>query len=392
MPQLSLKPWKSTIFKFIAQAERTLRGFSAPADLSHIRNFLVLQYESPLGSVVHAIPLFEALKHAVPDAHITVAASGMAASVLGHNPYIDRCVVTPSPTHNFSQAARAVRALVQSMPKGPRCILTTIGNQRTRIALLSLFAGKTVRSGYTLVPELYDVSLTFHPERGQIEGNLDILRRLSHVVPFCEPRIFFTKQDVNYARNILQPTADTPRIAYVTQNSGGQPNRWKEDRFIQIMSELYKIRGAIPIFVGTAADAAAIERLRQSLPDPGISAAGKTSIPQLAALLAQCDLVVSLDTGTFHVARAVEMPGVVIAPAWQSALEWLPVNHPQYRVLQGPRIPAPDPAYSIEEISIQQVIEAALDLMARFSPSQSARAARLERSTIGRAGTVALRQ
>ena len=35
-----------------------------------------------------------------------------------------------------------------------------------------------------------------------------------------------------------------------------------------------------------------------------LKAAGKTTIAELAALLAQCDLIVSLDTGTFHVARA----------------------------------------------------------------------------------------
>jgi ADP-heptose:LPS heptosyltransferase len=385
MPQPPLKLLKRLVLAGIAHAIRALRGSHSPtqADLSQLRNFLFLQYESPLGSVVHATPLFEALKRVLPDAHITIAASQMAASVLGHNPHIDRCVITPNPLEHFSSARRAVRRLLQSTPSGPRSILTTIGNQRTRVALVGLFARKTFRVGYTLVPELYDVPLRFEPERGQIEGNLDILRSLGHSVEFCEPRVFFSSQDAEYAAGLLEAFAipsEAPRIAVVTQNSGGQRNRWSEERFRHVIAEFSRSHGAVPVFVGTCADAAAIESLRRSLPDYGISVAGKTTVPQLAAVLAQCDLVISLDTGTFHVARAVGLPGVVIAPAWQSALEWLPVGNARYRVLQGPCIAAPPADYWIEEIGAQRVIEAALQLLDSFPPSVASRAMRVQDS------------
>src|SRR5665213_1840557 len=362
MPQRPPRTWKQTIFTALAHVEHALRG-GAPAtqaDLRQIRNFLVLQYEAPLGSIVHATPMFEALKRAVPDAHVTVAASSMAASVLGHNPYIDRCVITSNPFNNFSKTAGEVREILDSMPPGERSILTTIGNQRTRIALAGLLAGKAVRAGYTLAPDIYDVPLNFNPERGQIEGNLDILRSLGHDVRFCEPRIFFTPEDATHAYKLLEVIAgnlNAPRIAFVTQNSGGQRNQWSQDRFTQVISELSRTRGAIPVFLGTSVDATAIESLRQSLPNQGVSVAGKTTIPQLSAVLAQCDLVVSLDTGTFHVARAVGLPGVVIAPAWQSPLEWLPVDHPSYHVLRGASISAPHPEYWIEEVSAEQVTD-----------------------------------
>ncbi|HET9100271.1 MAG TPA: hypothetical protein VFN62_07755, partial [Acidobacteriaceae bacterium] len=92
-------------------------GFSQ-AELAEIRNFLVLQYESPLGSVVHATPLFEALKRAVPNCNITVAASMIAASVLHCSPYVDRCVVTPSPFQDFLPCLLAVRRLLEVTPSG----------------------------------------------------------------------------------------------------------------------------------------------------------------------------------------------------------------------------------------------------------------------------------
>jgi ADP-heptose:LPS heptosyltransferase len=377
--------WKQAIFKATGSMESALRrrAVSSQADLRQTRNFLVLQYDSPLGSVVHASPLYEALKTAMPDAYVTVAASSMAASVLQHSPYIDRCVVTPDPFRNFMGALHALRELFGQIPPGPRCVVTTIGNQRTRVAALGLLAGDAARVGYTLPAELYDVPLSFHPERGQIEGNLDILRALGHPVPFYEPRIFFTQEDASYAQELLAPAQSTtqqPCIVYVTQNSRGQRNQWPMDRFQQTISELTKSCGAIPVFVGTVADHAAIEDLRRDLPDPGISLAGKTTVPQLAAVLAQCDLVASLDTGTFHVARAVGLPGLVIAPAWQSPLEWLPVNCSQYRVLRGPSISVIPANYCIQEVIVSQVCGAAMDLLVSYPAKPAARAERVQRS------------
>lgn len=383
MPQSLREVGKRSLFQAIARAQRALRGSRSPStdDLRQIRNFLVLQYESPLGSVVHATPLFQALRQAVPDAHITVAASRMAAGVLQYDPSIDRCVETSNPLENFYASVREVRGLLQTMPAGPRCAITTIGNQRTRLAILGIAIGAAVRIGYTLAPELYDVPLRFQPEHGQIEGNLNIARSLGHDVSFCEPCLYVSQKDAKCAEEWLKPVPrDAPRIAFITQTSGGQRNQWSVPRFQQVISYLTQHRSAVPIFLGTANDAAAIEALRGKLPDRGISLAGKTTIPELAATLSQCDLTVSLDTGTFHVARAVGLPGVVIAPAWQSPLEWLPVQHPAYRVLHGPRIQAAPPEYWIEEVGTEQVLDAAMDLFVAYPADPMQRMKRLQRS------------
>lgn len=390
MPQSPRPQWKKAVLQTVAHAERVLRGKTSsisadPNNLRQIRNFLVLQFESPLGSVMHATPFYEALKTAMPDAHVTVAASPTAASVLRHNPFIDRCVVTPNPCGNFRQVVHVVRELFREMPSCTRCIVTTIGNRRPRLAILATLAGKAVRLGHTAAPELYDVPLIFVPERGQIEGNLDILRALGHEVAFCEPRIFFTLKDADSATCLLEyasESVDQPRIVFVTQTSGGQLNQWSEERFQQVIVRLTHTSGAIPIFVGTAEDVSAIDSLRQNLPQPGVSLAGKTSIAQLSAVLAQADLIVSLDTGTFHVARAVGLPGVVIAPAWQDPREWLPVEDPRYRVLRGPAISAPPAGYRMEEVHSEQVVAAALELLKEFPPSIKARATRLDRALV----------
>jgi ADP-heptose:LPS heptosyltransferase len=373
---------RSRAWRAVRRAEAVLRGGHAErTDQTHrARNFLFLQFESALGSVVHATPLFEALRLAVPEACIAVAASPIAAAALSHNPFIDRCQTLPNPCNHFITAVRAIRPLVASMPAEDLVILTTIGNQRTRIALLSVLAGKALRAGYTLAPELYQVALDFNPERGQIEGNLDILRRFGWTGDSPETRVFFSAEEVENAGSMLLPGIGETRIAFITQNSGGQPNRWSDERFTQTIDALCAPGETAPIFLGTAADRAAIDKLRARVANSGLNLAGQTTIPQLAAVLAQCDLAVSLDTGGFHVSRAAGLPGVVLAPAWQNPIEWLPVGNPGYRILRGDSIPSPPRNYWIEEISAGQAIEAARDLLARFPPSLEARKSRVRRS------------
>lgn len=391
MPQPPPKAWKKVIFQSIALAEKCLRGkpISDRGDLRQIRNFLVLQYESPLGSVVHATPLFEALKTAIPHAHITVAASSMAASVLGNSPYIDRCVITPNPFTNFLKARAAVRSLYQTMPPGQCALITTIGNRAPRLTVLNVLAANSIRIGYTMAPQLYSYAMHFSPARSQIDGNLDIVRTLGYDVSFLEPRLFFSAPEAAYVERLLASAAAdpiagslNPRIAFVTQNSGGQRNRWPAERFQQVVVSLSRTSGAAPVFIGTSADTDVIERLRGSLPQSGISLAGKTTVSQLAATLAQCDLVVSLDTGPFHVARAVGLPGVVLAPAWQNPMEWLPHNNRQYKVLRGASISAPPLNYRLEEIEASAVTAAAVELLRDFPPSIESRTSRLSRSIL----------
>lgn len=382
--------WKLLLLHTFAPLERAFRSrpILSSNDLRSIRNFLLLQYDTPLGSAVHATPLYEAIKRHIPDARIYVAASTMAASVLSSSPYVDKCVVTPDPLQNLRGAISAVRELHHTFPSGSVCIATTRGNQRSRIASLAVLTGRGTRIGFTLATPLYDLPLPLHAGRSQIEDNVAILRALGHNVAAPEPQVFFTSADVEYANSLLAATpvsTKLPRIVYVTQNSGTQPNQWRAERFQQVIVSLSASHPAFPIFVGSGREAEAIEALRAPLTEKGISLAGKTSIPQLAALLAQCDAVVSLDTGTFHVARAVQLPGVVIAPAWQDPIEWLPVGHPGYRILRGPSIMEHDAKRFIDEISAAQVIAATEEVLSLFPPSADSRASRMHTALRGSA-------
>ncbi len=228
-----------------------------------------------------------------------------------------------------------------------------------------MLAGNSRRIGFAVHGELLHAHLQWNAALSQIDNNL---RLLPLAVPGAvlptgkEPRIY-PVQGAEYADAVMQPLQAGPRIALATQTSVTQRKQWRDDRWVELAVTLHQRYRAALIFVGTSGEHARIQTLRERLHFPTTSLAGQTTIPQLAAVLARCDLGVMLDTGPLHVARAVQLPAVVIAPAWSPPQEWLPVGHPRYRILKNRDFPPPAPLdYVIDEVSVDEVLQAVEEL------------------------------
>jgi ADP-heptose:LPS heptosyltransferase len=367
---LSLKRFiKGTGFSAIAALERGFgAGDSGARELSSFRDFLVLQHASALGTVVHATPLIPALREAMPEARIAVAASGFALEVLCNNPGIERLIATPSPLGDWRSAGQVLRR-ENPFRKGDYVILTPVGNDRTKIALETLFAGAGARVGFTQVPALYRAAFEFDYAKSQIENNLAIVRALGHPVGHFEPEIFFSAEDSEWARRALAESgaqAGQAVAAFVTQTSVTQRKNWRKERFQAAANFLIERYGAHVVFLGIESEAAAIEDLRAGIPHLTGSFAGRTNLLQMAALLSLCDVGLTLDTGTMHVGRTVGLPMVIIAPAWSPPLEWLPLNNPRYRILKNAEMEVCPADYVIDEVSVDEVTDGLRGLLEEF--------------------------
>lgn len=366
-------------------AGRILKGARSVTtdDLRQLRQLLFLQYEAPLGSNVHVTPVFEAIKQVAPDTRIAVACSGLATEVLKHNPFIDDLLVTPNPLVNTVDAMRSLRHQLYEKKINPECVVTTSGNTRSRITLCGLVAGRSLRVGYTHTPALYDASLIYNKEISLIANNLRLVQLLGRGGAHYEPRIFFSRADLDVAQSLLA-TSDAaglkPRVVFVTQTSPTQRKSWRKERFIAAAEYAIRELGCEAIFVGTAKEADLIDDIRNGMQYPSISVAGKTSLPVLSAMLCMCDYAITLDTGTMHVGRSAGIPQVILAPAWSPVIEWLPLGMDQYRILKGPDIPSAPADYVIDEISTDEAISALGYLYRNYPWSAEARMARVQRN------------
>ncbi len=194
-----------------------------------------------------------------------------------------------------------------------------------------------------------------------------------------EPRIAFSQADAKKAASLLQAAnpESKPLVVMVTQNSGGQSTGWHTERFAQVIRHAAECGFAI-VYAGVAQDAAAIDAIRETAGNIDVSLAGKTAVNELAAVLAQSDFAVTLDTGTMHVGRSVGLPMVILGPSWQKPVEWLPLDLQNVRILRGEdRIGVPD-GYRLDEISAESVIDALGELITLYPPSPEARQNRLQ--------------
>ena len=365
----------------IAGAERLARPGS-PGDPQSIRNVLVLEYIVPLGNCVHMTPLFEAIKRARPDLRVSVATWGIGAQVLRNCPYIDDLLETPNALQNFSGAVFSLRHQLRSLGLKPDCCLTGVADHRTKVGLFAAAACSGWRGGFTLLPALYQRPLIHDPGISLIENNLRLATLLGISAQPIEPRVFYSREDAAIAREILQPAraARRPVLVAITQNSGGLPTAWHDERWAQTLRYAHRELGYQVLYVGTAADEPAISVLMRMADGTGISLVGKTTVNQLAALIALSDMVVTLTTGTMHVTRAIGTPMVVLNVAWEKPLEWMPPDLPWVRILRGPELQKIPPNYRMDEISAEWACSELANMTGQFPPDDAAREARLEAS------------
>ena len=370
---------KGVVLRGAMGVERLLRGRRLQVDSETVKSVLVLEYMLPLGCCVHMTPVFEAIKADRPKLVVTVATRGLGAAVLRHNPRVDHVIETPDALTDTVEAAKVLRGELRRRLLRPDCVLIVASDRRTRIGLLGVLARAGWRGGFTLAGGMYQRALEYDRARSLIDNNLRVAGLVRCGEGHREPKVYFSAADVTAAEGLVREmkAEGRPVVVMVTQNSGGQRTGWHDERWVEVIRFASEGLGCSVIYVGTGADSAAVERLRGAAGGVGVSVAGRTSVTELAALLAMSDAVVSLDTGTMHVGRAVGVPMVVIGPSWQRPIEWLPLGVPQVRILRGEDREGVPEGYRLDEVEAGAVTAALRELMGVYPPSAESRAERV---------------
>ncbi|MFC1959546.1 WecB/TagA/CpsF family glycosyltransferase [Chloroflexota bacterium] len=145
----------------------------------------------------------------------------------------------------------------------------------------------------------------------------------THYQPGAHPLLVnVTEQDRQWVGAQFPTTInDGPRIVIHTGSGGfSLARRWDSLSFAQVADALHEQLNAQIILVGGPDDNAA--EVQQTMHHDPISVVGQTSLSQLSALLAACDLFIGADSGVMHLAAAagtnmITLFGPSNAPAWR---------------------------------------------------------------------------
>lgn len=144
------------------------------------------------------------------------------------------------------------------------------------------------------------------------------------------------------------------RLVAINPSAGQVVKQWDPANFGRVAAAL-RDDGFLPVVTGAPADRALGDGVLAAAGSGIIDAVGATSLTQLAALLARCELFVGGDTGPMHMAQAVG----------SRVLALFGPTDPQRL---GPRLPQHQTIYRpgpMEAIRVEEVITAAQGMLAK---------------------------
>ena len=292
-----------------------------------------------LGDMVLTTPVLDALKNAVPGAHITMMVGPWSSEIVARHAAIDRLFVFPFP--GFRRASQN--------PLAPYLLLVNAARQLRRgrydlainlrpdfwwgAALLYL-AGIPRRVGYALPPGAVFLSQALpvrSPELASISGlrltsaGLQALGYAPLTEPYTPeryPAVFHPREEEQrqVAERLRDAGIDERTPVIVTHaGTGAAVKLWRNQAWAHCADALVKLfparlTNAAPariILTGSQSERPMLEEIASGMDNPPLLLTDLT-VGQLAALLGRASLVLGVDNGPLHLAAAQGTPTIAI--------------------------------------------------------------------------------
>jgi lipopolysaccharide heptosyltransferase I len=272
---------------------------------------------SALGDIIHSLPVLTALRRRYPAAHITwVVHRGYEPLLQGHADLDATLAFDRSASRRgllqgmlyYSQFLRRLRQqrfdLVVDLQGLLRSALMAAASRAPRRVGLS-----TAREGavwfYTDIVPVADFNAIHAVDRYWL-----IAEALGAGGGRQSFRVPLPERDRNWAADLLR---DCPR-PWLALGPGSRwiTKRWPVEHFATLARRAQERFGGTILFVGGEEERPLARAVAARLSGPVRDLTGRTTLPQLAAVLARADVMLANDTGPLHLAAALGRP--VVAP------------------------------------------------------------------------------
>ncbi len=278
---------------------------------------IVIRTPNWVGDAVMSTPFIRSVRRNFPKAHITLLAKPWVAPVYESNPHIDDVLVyDASDRHRgFFGKFRLARDL-----RNYDFDLALLLQNAFEAAFLVWLAGIGIRLGYNT--DARSILLT-HPvhrypflkRRHQIDYYLEILKAAELTAEPANLEIFISDAEKSHAGQFLVDNGYPDRACIIGVNPGaafGTAKRWFEERFAEVCNRLKSIPNACFLIFGGSGEEDIGKRIADAVGDVCINLCGKTSLREAFALIDQCRLFITNDSGLMHAAAALHIPQIAV--------------------------------------------------------------------------------
>jgi len=331
-----------------------------------------------VGDAIMTTPAIRAIRRNYPSAHITLLAKPWVAPVFAYNPDIDELMVYQAEGRHGGWAG--LWRLAADIRRH-RFDLAILFQNAFEAALLTFLARIPQRMGFTTdgrTALLTQRIRSWRPlkRRHLIDYYLGLIAGAGMTLHGRQLTLLITPDEQREARRLLAQKGgiDTPLLVGLNPGAAhGTAKRWLADRFTEIGRRMIFEHGAKVIIFGGPDEAGIGRQLATDIGEGSVNLCGQTSLRHAMALIGECNLFVTNDSGLMHAAAALNIPQVaIIGPTDPTATG--PGNEAS-RLVHRPDAcelsPCLKPTCPITDqrcmtaISVKMVMEAALALLAQ---------------------------
>ncbi|MFC1668046.1 lipopolysaccharide heptosyltransferase II [Chlamydiota bacterium] len=267
---------------------------------------------SSLGDVVLVSPSIRSIREKYPQALITVVTYPQHKEIFKRCPYVDEIIIYDRVNKHHS--LKGFLRLGDELKRRKYDIAIDLQNNFKSHILLFRSRAK-IRVGYARGKR--DILLTHkivykQEQEDPIKSQARLLASID--IPITEDRLEFwtNDQDHAYIKEFLKREHIKEEEALLCINPGSHPRwttkRWPLDRFVAVANKVFNQHGMRTVFIGGKESIPMSSDLKTRIEHPYIDAIGKTTIPQLGALLKRCSLLLTGDSAPLHIGVALNLP------------------------------------------------------------------------------------
>lgn len=277
------------------------RGVYIPPGTGNLKPFRILIRSSNwLGDSIISMPAVRAIKAGRPDAHVTIAVPEKIAAVWKLAPEVDEVI---------SLTSRSLFSAVRLIRQKKTFDVAILFPNSLRTALEVWRAGIPRRVAYRGHHRRWFLNqiIPDRPSSGPVQHQVFHYLRIAREVggPLEAP-------SVRTPLRRAQSNGAIPKIGLCPGAEYGPAKRWLPERFAEVAVAISAQQAVQWILFGTRGDGEVGAQIAASLGANCVNRIGRTTLAELIAELEECDVLVTNDTGTMHLATILCVPVVAI--------------------------------------------------------------------------------
>ena len=301
--------WKTPRPKFLLATYKRGIVLGENGDPKSLQPFRILIRASNwLGDAVMSVPAVRAIKRGRPDAHMSVLTPAKLADFWKGVAEVDEVIAIESGESIFAVARKIRRHFAAA-------ILFT---NSLRTALEVWLAGIPRRVGAPGHQRRWLLNQVFEPKKKKVSERPrhqvhDYLALAEFVGAGVEGALDFSTRN-------QKPETRNPIIGLCPGAEYGPAKRWLPERFAETMRLVHEKTGCEWKIFGIEKDRPTAAAILATAAIPSTDLIGKTTLAQLMDELRTCDLLLTNDTGTMHLAAFLGVPVVALFGSTEPSL------------------------------------------------------------------------